>query len=210
MKKKGSNKNIFLNLLDMVSDAVDVIVHKISKFLMDKKKNNIVKAIIRVVCALIIITVLEIPFFLVGKIGEGILYLCNMKFNNLIVDIWCSIIDYAYLIFSLILFFKIIVDMSKKKNYSFEIKNSKQVVNNLYYAIELVLKIIIVISLIPLYLLGILLFAVLGMLIGFLTHGIYILGPILIVVGLLIMIAFLLLYLYDVVYEDREVKNNEK
>jgi len=199
MKKKDSKKNVLLNLLDIVSDTVLVIIKKINKLLNDKKKSTLVKAIIRVVCALIIVALLEIPFFLIGKIGEGILFLFDITFSELAISIWGSLVEYAYLIFSLIVFLKIIIDMSKKKEYSLEIKDSKQIGNNLYYAIELVLKIIIGVSLIPLVLLYLLLFAMLGMFIGFLTHGIFILGPILMIIGLIIMTTFLLLYLHDIV-----------
>ena len=202
MKKKDSKKNVLLNLLDIVSDTVLVIIKKVNKLLNDKKKSTLVKAIIRVVCALIIVALLEIPFFLIEKIGEGILFLFDIAFSELAISIWGSLVEYAYLIFSLIVFLKIIIDMSKKKEYSLEIKDSKQIGNNLYYAIELVLKIIIGVSLIPLVLLYLLLFAMLGGVIGFLTHGIFILGPILMIIGLIIMITFLLLYLYDIVRGD--------
>lgn len=203
MKKNESKKNMFYNLLDIVTDSVGNVINNISKLLADKKKSNLIKAIIRVVCALILIALLEIPFFLVGKIGEGIIYLCNMTFNSLITSVWYSFIEYSYLIFSLIIFSKLIVDMSFDKKYNFQIKKTKQSSKNIYSVIENITKALIGISLIPIVLLSVFLFALLGMEICLLVNGIWIISPILIVVGLLFIIIPLLSYIYDIVFLDK-------
>ena len=199
MKKKGLKKNPFGYLLDLSSNAVVNLVKWLNKVLNDKKKSALTKTIIRIACCLILLALLEIPFLIVGKVGEGILYLCNFTFNNELLHGWNFLIKYAYLIFALILLLNTVVDMSKKKEYNFELNNSLQSGKNLYYAVTLVLKIVITVVLIPLMLLAIVLFAVLGMTISLITHGIYVLGPILIIAGLLIMICFTLSYLYDVI-----------
>ena len=51
--------------------------------------------------------------------------------------------------------------MSKRKEFSLEINGSKQIGNNLYYAVQVFLKIIIVISIIPIILFEILLLYIL-------------------------------------------------
>lgn len=203
MKKNKTKQNVFFHLLDVLSDAVSIIIQKINKFLTDKKKSSIFKIIIRFVCAFILIFLLEIPFFLVKKTGEGVLYLCDFTLHNLANGMWGSFVDYAYILFALIFSFKIVVDMAKKKEYNFIVKKSKQEVNNLYYSLQDVLKVIIAIFLVPLGILVIVLFAGLGMQIALLTHGIYVFGPMLMIVGLLLIVTFLLSYLYDIVFPDK-------
>lgn len=208
MVKKSTNKNRSFDLLGVASTIIYNFVCKINKFFNNKKNHNILKTIIRFMCALIIVALLKIPFFLVGKIGEVIINLFSLPASKLLGNIWFSVIEYAYLIFSFIAIFKIITDMSNKKEYNFEIKNSKHTINKLYYVIKQVLIVIIEIILIPLYLFCILLFVVLGMIFGLLTHGIYTFGSLLMIIGLLISVIFLLLYIHDFVYGNKkEVKH---
>lgn len=208
MKKETKNPNekkkySFSYLLDIITDSFVVAIKKVNKFLADKKKNVIVRIIIRIVCCLLILAILKAPFFALGKVGEGIIYLLGTTFREVFASIWISVVSYAYWLFSLIIFFKVIYDMSNRKDYKIEIKQSIQIGNNLYYAIKVILKIMITISLIPLMLVAIMLFALLGMLICFITHGMYIFGPFLIIIGLIVMVVASLSYISDIVLFDK-------
>lgn len=204
MKKEKSKKNKYslAFILDFVTDSFVTAIKKINKFLTDKKKNVIVRAIIRVIVCLLMLSILEIPFFLVGKLGLGIIYLLTTTFRDSISLIWVSVIDYSYMIFSFIVLFKVVFDMSKRKDYKIELNAKNKKENNLYETICIVLKAIIGIALIPLMLVALLLFAVLGMLICLITHGFYIISPIIITVGLLIIICTSLSYISDIVFFD--------
>ena len=197
MKKKESKKYTFNYFLDIVSDAFITVIKKVNKFLTDKKKSTAVKVIVRIICCLLMLSILSIPFWVLGNIGQGIIYLCGTTFKEGIMVIWNAMIQYAYILFTLVILFKVIYNMSKRKEYQLEVKDSKQIGNNIYYAIQVVLKILIVISIIPIVLFEILLFASLGMLIAFITHGIYFFGPFLIVIGLIIMASTILSYIFN-------------
>ena len=150
-----------------------------------------------------ILAILKIPFIVLGTLGEGIIYLLGTTFREILSCIWTSTVSYTYYILSLIVLVKVIYDMSKRKEYKLEIKGSSKKGNNLYYAIQVILKIIIAISLIPLLLTDLMLFGIVGMLICFLTHGIIIIGPMIMVIGLIIMITISLSYISDIVFFDK-------
>lgn len=190
-------------ILDSVTEIIVTAIKKINKYLTNKSKSIIVKSIIRIALCLILLGFLEIPFLIVGKIGEGIIYLLTSTFKEVFSSIWISAINYSYLIFSLIILFKVVTEMSKRKEYKFEVKESTKIGENIYYAFNTILKVMIYISLIPLCLIGLLLFAILGMFICLITHGIFIIGPILTVVGLIIIITSSLSYIYDIVESDK-------
>lgn len=202
MKKesKSVKKCSFYSVLDIVTDAFVNVIKKVNKFLTDKKKSVGVRLIIRMICCLVMLAILKIPFLIVGELGEIIINFLGLTFNELVSDIWSETIDYAWLISSLVIIFKVICDVSKRKDYKIEVKESTKIGDDLYSAVGLLFKIIIAISLIPLMLVALLLFALFGMLICLITHGIYIIGPIIMVIGLLIMAVTSLSYVSDIVF----------
>lgn len=203
MKKRVIDKNCFNNILDNFSNFVVGLIKKLNKLLNSKKKSGLLNAIVRIICCLILICVLKIPFLLIGKTVEGILYLFNLPFNELILHGWTFTYELAYVIFELIILMKTISDMSKKKEFSFEIKGSLEKGKEVYTTVYKVLRILLILSLIPIVLIGVMLLAILGMLFGFITHGVYILGPILMAVGLLIIISIVLSYMYDILFDEK-------
>ncbi|MBQ7136368.1 MAG: hypothetical protein IJO43_00125 [Bacilli bacterium] len=196
-KKDNQNKYNLSSILDFLTNKIVIVIKKINKVLTDKKKSTTIRAIIRIVLCVLILGVLEVPFFLLGKIGEIAVYLISPPFKEEISVTLISIIDYSYLLFSLITFFKVLLDMSQNKEYKLEIKD-----NNLYEIICTVLKVLISLSLIPLILMIVLLFLILGMLICLMTHNMMIIGPIIIVIGLIIVILTTLSYIYDIVFSN--------
>jgi len=206
VKKKGSNQNYFNYILDITSDFVINVIQKVNKLLTSKNKGGLVKSIIRIACCLLLLSLLRIPFEIIGKTIYGILYLWNLPFNKLILGGWNFTYQLLYLIMTLIILMKAVLDRSNRKEFSFEIKASKEKCKELYNTVYTVLKIITVISLIPLVLLWGLLFAFLGMLLAFFANGIYFFGPVLIVIGFIIIFSHLLLFLYDIIFESKEAK----
>lgn len=203
MEKKVIDKNCFNNILDTFSNFVVELIKKLKKFLNSRKKSGLVNAIVRIICCLILIYILKIPFLLIGKTVEGIIYLRKLPFNELIISGWTFTYELAYVIFELIILMEVICNMSTKKEFTFEVKGSLEKGKEIYTTIYKVLRVLLILSLIPVLLLCAILLAILGMLVGFITHGIYILGPILIVVGLLIMISVFLSYMYDILFDEK-------
>lgn len=204
MKKENKkNKKYSLNyLLDFVTDLIVVGIKKINKFLSNKKTNVIVKSIVRVLLCMIILSLLEIPFFVIDKIGTVIISMFTLTFREMFTNIWQYVVHYTWLLVTLIILFKVILDMSKRKEYKIEIKEKDKFSDGLYSSIINLIKVLISITLIPLILVTLLLFAILGMLVCFITNGIIIIGPILVVAGLIIIAGTILSYISDIVYFD--------
>ena len=201
--KKTKKKKITLNyILDFATDTCIKAIKEVNKFLTNKKQNVLVRVIIRIAVCLLLLAILEVPFLLGEKIGLGIIYLVSSTYRDVISSIWNSAIDYSYLIFSSIVLLKVIYTMSKNKDYKFEIKENTRLSDNLYYAACLILKLIIGVSLIPMILICLMLFAIFGMLFCLITHGIIIIGPLIIVAGLIVLLCTCLSYISDVVYFD--------
>lgn len=200
---KKENKYSFNSLLDILTSTFITAIKKISGFLSNKTQKPIAKAIIRIISCLIMLWILKIPFFIIGKIGEAIILVFGSAFKLILSAMWTSTIGYAYGIICLIILFKVIYRMSKDKEYQFEIKESKQVGKNLYTAIQSIFQVIIGISLIPLMLSDLFLFCALGMMFAVLSHGILVVGPFIMIIGLIIMVSISLSYIADVVYFDK-------
>lgn len=203
MKKKESNINYFTYVLDLVSNFVVNVIKKVNKLLTSKRKGGFVKAVIRIICCLFLLSILKIPVELIGKAIYGILYLCNIPFDTLILNSWTLTYETIYMIISLIILMKTAFNISNNKEFAFEYKGSLENSKKVYETGYNVLRIFTIISFIPLVLFGVLLFALLGIFVGFISHGMYLFGPILMVAGLLIVLCFLLSYLYDVVFDNK-------
>lgn len=201
--KKVRNKYSFNNLLDILTSTFITAIKKINGFFSNKTQKPIAKAVVRIICCLIMLCILKLPFFIIGKIGEAIILVFSSAFKLILSTIWISTIDYAYGIICLIILFKVIYRMSKEKEYQFEIKESKQVGKNLYTAIQSIFQVIIGISLIPLMLADLFLFCSLGMMFAILSHGILVVGPFIMIIGLIIMVSISLSYIADVVYFNK-------
>lgn len=203
MKKKESNINYFTYVLDLVSNFVVNVIKKVNKLLTSKRKGGFVKAVIRIICCFFLLSILKIPVELIGKTIYGILYLCDIPFESLILNGWTLTYETIYMIVSLIILMKTVFNISDNKEFAFEYKGSLENGKKVYETCYNVLRIVTIVSFIPLALFGASLFAMLGMFVGFISHGMYLVGPILMIVGLLIILCFLVSYLYDVVFDNK-------
>ena len=200
---KKNKKYSLSNFLDIITEGFVVLIKKINKYLTSKKTNGLSLFLIRLVCCLLVLAVLRVPFLVVGKLGEVIIDVLSSTLGDALSLVWVGTVDYAFSIFSLIVVFKVITEMSKRKEYKISFKESTKVGDNLYYFFKTILKLIIVISLIPLILVTLMLFAILGMTICIVTHGMFVIGPVLIVVGLVVITVSTLSYVSDVVFFDK-------
>lgn len=204
-QKKNKRKESFISLLDFLTEIVVETVKKVNKFLTLKKTSPIVKAVIKLLLCLFLLYCFESIFSVLEILGEKVILLLTETSTEFITTIWSIFVNYSYLITSLVLLFKVINDMSKRKEYNVEIKkenDKKEARESLYTTIASILKIIISFVLIPIILLVLLLFAILGMLIYLITHGIFVVSPFLIVIGLIIIICTSLSYIYDLITLD--------
>lgn len=206
MKKDSSKKFSFVTLLDFITNAFVEFIKIVNKYLKDKSKNVVVRIIIRILCCSLLLAILKIPFMVVGLLGEGIIYLLGTTFFSTWTLTWRGIVSYAYYLTCLVIFVKMVYDMSKRKDYKITVKSSPKMGGNIYYAVGVILKLIVVVSIIPLVLVLLLLFAFLGMLLCLLTHGLVLVGPFVMVIGIIVMITSSLSYITDTVFFDKEVE----
>lgn len=206
MKKDSSKKFSFVTLLDFITNAFVEFIKLVNKYLKDKSKNVVVRIIIRILCCSLLLAILKVPFMVVGILGEGIIYLLGTTFFSTWTLTWTGIVSYAYYLTCLVIFVKMVYDMSKRKDYKITVKNSSKMGDNIYYAVGVILKLIVVVSIIPLVLVLLLLFAFLGMLLCLLTHGLVLVGPFVMVIGIIVMITSSLSYITDTVFFDKEVE----
>lgn len=205
LKEKQNKKFSFVTLLDFITNAFVEFIKLVNQYLKDKSKNVAVRIIIRILCCLLLLAILKIPFMVVGLLGEGIIYLLGTTFFATWSLTWTGIVGYAYYLTCLVIFVKMVYDMSQRKDYKITVKSSKKVGENIYYAVGVILKLIVVVSIIPLALVLLLLFAFLGMLLCLLTHGLVLVGPFVMVIGIIVMITSSLSYITNTVFFDKEV-----
>lgn len=205
LKEKQNKKFSFVTLLDFITNAFVEFIKLVNQYLKDKSKNVAVRIIIRILCCLLLLAILKIPFMVVGLLGEGIIYLLGTTFFATWSLTWTGIVGYAYYLTCLVIFVKMAYDMSQRKDYKITVKSSKKVGENIYYATGVILKLIVVVSIIPLALVLLLLFAFLGMLLCLLTHGLVLVGPFVMVIGIIVMITSSLSYITNTVFFDKEV-----
>lgn len=205
LKEKQNKKFSFVTLLDFITNAFVEFIKLVNQYLKDKSKNVVVRIIIRVLCCLLLLAILKIPFMVVGLLGEGIIYLLGTTFFVTWSLTWTGIVGYVYYLTCLVIFVKMVYDMSQRKDYKITVKSSKKVGENIYYATGVILKLIVVVSIIPLALVLLLLFAFLGMLLCLLTHGLVLVGPFVMVIGIIVMITSSLSYITNTVFFDKEV-----
>lgn len=91
------------NVVDSFINIFDQIISVFSQ----KSFNDILKFIIELVCIFIIIAICKIPFEIIASMGRGIFSSFGSHISHVINCIWNVILEFAYLIFAVLLFIKI-------------------------------------------------------------------------------------------------------
>ncbi len=105
----------FLNIFDRI---ISVFAHK--------SFNEIVKFIIELVCIFIIIAVCKIPFEIIEGMGRGIFSSFSDPMYYVCFGIWHFILEFAYLIFAILLFIKIFESRYLNIEYESVLKSEKK------------------------------------------------------------------------------------
>lgn len=195
--KKEIVKFDFNNLLNFITESIEKFIPKAFEFYDNKKTKPIVRVIIKVLCCLLILGISKILFVIIGALGSLIAYLIGQTFRGGFLEIWYGSIEYGYLLFVIAVLLNIFIKISKDKNYKFKIKKVSS--ERIYKTVIIVIKTILSIALIPLAVALLLLFAILGMILYLIIHGISAFGLLLIAIGLSVIILFTLDYLSDLV-----------
>lgn len=217
--------------INLIVDKIISFFHDFSKLLATQKGENIIRIVFKVLLILIFIWLLKLPFLLIEGIGRVVLQ--TLPFYNPFVKVWELLIDFAYVVVSVILLYLLIKrviqeeqvesnsvqDSIKKekiegKTRAKSSKKSKQEKNDekLNYAAMMfqpflfLVKILVVLVTLPLWGFVIALAVLLGIMISLLFQGIYLFSAFLIVIGLLTIGCSLLGFIYHVTFKKGGIK----
>jgi len=104
VEKNKSEKNIWTNMVEKFSNWIDNIV----SMLEEKNSKDIIKLIFEIAIIILGICLCKIPFHMLDEVGYGVFKTFQNSFGLGLFRIWHFIIEFAYLIFAIVLFIKIV------------------------------------------------------------------------------------------------------
>lgn len=105
-KIKDPNEKNHDGINNLVDSFINIFDRIISVFA-HKSFHEIVKFIIELVCIFLIIAICKIPFEIIEGMGRGIFSSLGSNAYHVLFGIWNFILEFAYLIFAVLLFIKI-------------------------------------------------------------------------------------------------------
>lgn len=124
-KIKEPNEKTHDGLNNLVDSFINIFDRIISVFA-HKSFNEIVRFIIELVCIFLIIAICKIPFEIIEGMGRGIFSSFGSNLYHVLYGIWNFILEFAYLIFAVLLFIKIFESRYMKTEYISVLKNEKE------------------------------------------------------------------------------------
>lgn len=204
----------FSNFINSIIDSVDKFLSNIS----EKESKYIIRIIFYVLLALFGIWLIRIPFFIIEKIGVYTFDYFDSPIDTIFIGIWMFMVNIIYLL----IIIKIIFVIYKRFNYKNTIKKTdikaepkveeKEVKDNINVEkvgtmfssiFLLLLRMMIIIFTLPMFFVLIGLFIAIGFLINLWSEGVYVLGPILIILGLISLTWTLIRWIYHIAFDKR-------
>lgn len=195
-------------LIDDITNYIISILKKFKEFITNKKASGILKLTIKLLVLFIIIWLLNIPFYLINKLGIVIIDSFSSTFNEIIGRFWTILVSYTYIITSILIIYDTFISILKDEEIEIILndkKKNKKTKDKLFLPIIKGIKIIVLIFLVPLVLMLIILFMSLGALIGLTIQGISIYSLYLILIGLIIITISITSLLFNWMF----IKNKE-
>lgn len=103
VEKNKPDKNIWSNIVDKFSNWMDNIIEIIE----EKNSKDVIKMIFEIAIIILGICLCKIPFHMLEQIGYNVFKTFQNAFGLGLFRIWRFIIEFAYLIFAIVLFAKI-------------------------------------------------------------------------------------------------------
>ncbi len=221
-RKKGSNNskrdNKFEDFIDFIVLRVENFVNKITK----QDSQKIIEIVIYILLLILAFFLLKIPFWFVEAIGVGFLSLIGPPIGSGLIGLWVILLQITYFIvvvFSLIMFIKRITKDDLINEQTKPNKKKKEVIaesidettktnsnsSNLLNVLTIIFKIGIFILALPLifslfgFIIGLVI--TLGILIGMMINGVFLMGPILIIIGFLIIIGSVISLIFYLIFK---------
>lgn len=181
MKKNERKKEkTIYDCIDQITDKIFNGIVNFSKIISSQKFDDVIKIILKIIFALILTSLLRIPFNLLKYCTDNIFSLFPTSMEMLFNGIFAILTELTYVAFCLVIISVFIKDIALSKiNFDF----NKQ---KLTGPLTIFLKILLVILIIPAILLVIVLLGILTIMIINLLSGIYLIGAYLMIIGLII------------------------
>lgn len=104
VKSRTSEDNSFSEIINKISHGIDNIMETLSH----KSGTDIIRLLIEIIIILFIICLLKIPFSMIKDLGGDIFRELANPIGNIFKAIWYFIIDFSYIIISIIFFIKML------------------------------------------------------------------------------------------------------
>lgn len=104
VKSSASEDNSFSGIINKISHGIDNIMETLSH----KSGTDIIRLLIEIIIILFIICLLKIPFGMIKDLGGDIFRELAHPIGNIFKAIWYFIIDFSYIIISIIFFIKML------------------------------------------------------------------------------------------------------
>lgn len=102
VEKKKKEKNVFSVIVDKVNNIMDSIILAFG----NKNSKEILRMLVEIFIILLAIGLCKIPFHFLEEIGYNMFMIFQNNFGRSLYRIWKFIIEFAYLIFAIVLFMK--------------------------------------------------------------------------------------------------------
>lgn len=166
-------------LLNKSSTIIYNFLAKLATFIRDEKHALLIKAIIKLVMLILI-------FFLGGIIAEGLvqigtymIYKVGTSARDILSNIWTAVVNFTYFLFIVVSIYQLTEVVEKDNSFLTLYKNKKKdkkVKEKIFSTLDIIIKILKTIILIPLFIIVIALLFIFGLMIGYLNQGIYLIS----------------------------------
>lgn len=163
-------------ILNKSSELIYNFLEKIANFIKNENNALFIKSIIKVFILIIIYFICGLLAEGIIKIGTIIIFNLGTTARSLISGIWHTIVNFIYFLFIIVSAFKLTEMAEKDKNFFSLYKNKKKdnaVKKRIFFTIETIIKILGIIILIPLFTIDIALLFAFGIMMGYLSQGIF-------------------------------------
>lgn len=175
--------------LNKSTNLVYKFLDKVAGFIKDEENSLLIKTIIKLALLILI-------YFICSLIAEGliqggtyIIYQVATTGRALLSGIWNITVNLTFFLFIIVSLYQL-TNMAEKDNSFFTIyknkKKDKDVKKKIFFTVETIIKILGTIILIPLFVGDIASLFLLGIMVGYLRKGIYLISLFLIVLGLIL------------------------
>ena len=177
----------FRDFLNKVSNKIYGLLEKLSNTIIKNDNNIVIKTIIKVIVLLLTYILLGILCNIIKELGILLIYLVGLSGRAIIAWIWRTVIWFTYILFIIVSIYRLVENIEDNEKLIFKNKRKDdKVKNNIKMTIRNIVKVLSIIILIPLFVCDIGLIFTLGLFLGYIKDGIYLISIFGTIIGLII------------------------